>query len=88
MTESEVVRLPTSVLRESVTEKVGVLYSYLFDRMNYLFLVILLIVLVVLFLKVRSMSLARNAKKFSPDSTNEWFSWEEFDRWKGEQKKE
>ena len=48
MTESEAVRLPTSVIRESVTEKIGVLYSYLFSHIDFALLILLLIVLVVL----------------------------------------
>lgn len=86
MTESEVVRLPTTVLKETVTQKVGVLYSYFFQYRKYVLLVILLIILLLLLKKVRTNNNGRKAKKLEPVSTNEWFNWEDFKKWKDIQK--
>ena len=86
MTESEVVRLPTAVLKDTVTEKVGVLYSYFFQYRKYVLLVVLLIILLFLLKKVRTNNIGRKAKKIKPESTNTWFNWEDFKKWKDIQK--
>lgn len=86
MLETEA-RLPTAVFRENAQNFAGRVYSFLHLHLREFFLCIVLVLLIVLFLKVRSRALARRAKKEEPKSTNNWFSWEDFEQWRESQKK-
>lgn len=86
MVETEA-SLPTAVFREQAQNFAGRVYSFLLLHLREFFLCVILVLLIVLFFKVRSRALARRAKKEEPISTNNWFSWEDFEQWRESQKK-
>lgn len=87
MTESEVVQLPSSVLRESVQSFTGSVYRSLFQ---YRYVVLIILISLALFFVIRTILyslLKRRARKNIPESTNTWFKWEDFRTWQKEGEK-
>lgn len=87
MVETEALRLPTAVFRDQVKDWTGRIYSFLFLHLREVFICLLIILIVIIVFKIRNKAIARRAKKEEPKSTNEWFSWNDFEKWKREQKK-
>lgn len=87
MTETEVAKLPTAVFKENAQELAGRFYTFLFSHLNIILFIILIILIIILILKIRVRSVASRAKKEKPESTNNWFSWEDFNKWAENQKK-
>ena len=79
--------LPTAVFREHAQNFAGRVYTFLLLHLREFLLCVVLVLLIVLFFKVRSRALARRAKKEEPTSTNTWFSWEDFEEWRKSQNK-
>lgn len=86
MVETEAVRLPTAVFRDQVKDFTGRVYSFLFLHLREVFICLLVILIVIIAFKIRNRSIARRAKKEEPTSTNNWFSWEDFEEWRKSQK--
>lgn len=81
MTESEAVKLPTAVLKENAENLAGSVKNFLLLHMNIILLFVLVVLVVILIMKIRTWGLAHKARKVKPMSTNNWFSWEDFERW-------
>lgn len=88
MVETEAVKLPTAILRENVEDFVGRFKTFLLLNYKYFLILVAVIIFLFIFFKVKNRLLARRAKKFDFKSTNTWFSWEDFEKWKREQKKQ
>lgn len=86
MTETEVMKLPTAVFRENVQDFAGRFYAYLLSHINIVLFVILIILIIVLFMKIKVWNVKKRARKLKPESTNDWFSWEDFKKWQESQK--
>lgn len=86
MTETEAIKLPTAVLRENVEGFVGRCNTFLLLHYKYFMLIACIIVFLILFFKMKNRLLARRAKRYEFKSTNQWFSWEDFEEWKREQR--
>ena len=87
MTESALV-LPTSVVRNNVSDFVGSFYSFLH---SYYWVFLIIIALVVSFFLIRllkNLALKLRSRKNIPESTNEWFSWEDFKKWQESQERQ
>lgn len=85
--ETEVYIRPTAQLREQVQNFTGGVFRSLFDNREYIYLVIICLIL---FFVLRTLKYARmkaKAKRNKPDSTNTWFKWEEFRAWQKEEEK-
>lgn len=87
MVETEDVRLPTAVFRDQVKAWTGRVYTFLFLHLREVLICVLIILIVVIVFKIRNKAIARRAKKEEPKSTNNWFSWEDFEQWRESQKK-
>ena len=88
MTETELatVYAPTQSIRESVLEFEGRLLAFLHSHFTVILIVICVIVALILFRKLSYKLMQYRARKIEPVSTNDWFSWEDFEKWKGEKK--
>lgn len=87
MVETEALTLPTTVLRDQVEEMTGRLYTFLFSHIREVLITIILLIILFLIFKIRDILISKRSRKIKPESTNEWFSWEEFEKWKDMQKK-
>lgn len=87
MVETEAIRLPTAVFRDQVKAWTGRVYSFLFLHLREVFVCLLILLIAVIVFKIRNKAIARRAKKEEPKSTNNWFSWEDFEQWRESQKK-
>lgn len=87
MVETEAYTLPTTVFRDQVREMTGRIYSFLLFHLKEVVITLLLIFVIVMIFKFKNFMISKRAKKEVPESTNNWFSWEEFEEWKIEQKK-
>ena len=87
MIETEAVRLPTAVFRDQVKDWTGRVYiPSCFLHLREVLICLLIILIVVIVFKIRNKAIARRAKKEEPKSTNNWFSWEDFEQWRKSQK--
>ena len=87
MAETEAYTLPTTVFRDQVRQMTGRIYSFLLFHLMEVFLVVIFIIIVFLIFKFKNHMISKRAKKEVPESTNTWFSWEEFEKWQKEQRK-
>lgn len=87
--ESEaVVVLPTAQFRSYVRNKVGSLYDFL---LSHYMVAIAIVAMVILFFILRTIKVAlvkKRAKTMKPESTNDWFSWEDFKKWQESQERQ
>lgn len=87
MVETEALNLPTKVFRDQVQEQTGRIYSFLFSHITEVIIVIFLLLMIFIIVKLKNYLISRRARKVRPESTNEWFDWEDFEKWKKSQGK-
>ena len=85
-TESELVQMPTAIFRDKVNALTDTIYGYLLEHIFIVGIIAAVIFLIIIVLFIRNASVRSRAKRMLPDSTNEWFSWKEFEIWQKEQK--
>lgn len=86
MVETEAYTLPTTVFKDQVREMTGRIYSFLFFHLKEVVITLVLILIIVMIFKLKNLLISKRAKKEVPESTNNWFSWEEFEEWRTKQK--
>lgn len=87
MAETEAYTLPTTVFRDQVREMTGRIYSFLLFHLREVIITLFLIIVIILILKFKNYMISKRARKEMPESTNDWFSWEEFEEWKKSERK-
>ena len=87
-TETEMlVEMPTAVFRHKVNALTDQLYNLLLEHFYMVVIVVSIIILIIFILIVRNSIVKHRAKKMMPISTNNWFSWGDFEKWQEKQKK-
>lgn len=64
------------------------IYEWAFAHFRELILIVTVIVLLRLISKIRKRIKARQNQRKKAGSTNEWFSWEEYEKWKNSNRRE
>lgn len=73
-----------SALRVVITGWTSKLYGFLVDHLYVVLFVVFLVVCFVLFRKLGYVVMQKRASKYKIESTNSWFSWEDFRKYESE----
>lgn len=86
-TETELLLTPTAALKDNVNALTDEVYSFLLGHFYVVVILVAVLIVLLLVTKTKIFIVRKRAKKNLPDSTNDWFSWEDFYKWQKEEKR-